>query len=118
MNDISVNNSFSENNCCQKSEDLDKLVEMIKQKLVISSRTEKIKLLTLTPPSRTIEQTIKYFGVIKCMVKKARTLLKNKGLLCEPDQRTRKGISEELRRALKCFIRMMNYSRMCPGKKE
>ena len=41
MNEISVNNSF-----CQKTEDLDKLVEMIKQKLVISSRTEKIKLLT------------------------------------------------------------------------
>ena len=71
-------------NCCQKSEDLDKIVEMIKQKLVISSRTEKIKLLTLTPPSWTIEQT-KYFGVKKCMVKKARELLKNKGLLCEPD---------------------------------
>ena len=41
MNEISVNNSF-----CQKAEDLDKLVEMIKQKLVISSRTEKIKFLT------------------------------------------------------------------------
>lgn len=44
MNHISVNNSFSENNYCQKSEDLDKSVEIIKQKLVISSRTEKIKL--------------------------------------------------------------------------
>ena len=64
---------------------------MIKQKLVISSRTEKIKLLTLTPPSWTIEQT-KYFGVKKCMVKKARELLKNKGLHCEPDERTRKSI--------------------------
>ena len=72
-------------NCCQKSEDLDKIVEMIKQKLVISSRTEKIKLLTLTPPSWTTEQTTKYFGVKKCMVKKARELLKKKGLLCEPD---------------------------------
>ena len=36
MNEISVNNSF-----CQKSQDLDKLVNMIKQKLVISSRTAK-----------------------------------------------------------------------------
>ena len=44
MNHISVNNSLSENNYCQKSEDLDKSVEIIKQKLVISSRTEKIKL--------------------------------------------------------------------------
>ena len=41
---ISANNSFSENNYCQKSEDLDKSVEIIKQQLVISSRTEKIKL--------------------------------------------------------------------------
>ena len=30
------------------------------------------------------------------MIKKARELLKNESLLCEPDQRTRKGISEEI----------------------
>ena len=69
-------------------------------------------------PSWTIEQGTKYFGVKKCMVKKAKELLKNKGLLCEPDQRTRKSISEELRRTLKMFYQNDEYSRMCPGKKE
>ena len=42
VNYISVNNSFSENNCCQKSLDkLDKLVEMIKQKFVIFNPEQK-----------------------------------------------------------------------------
>ena len=106
MNEISVNNSFSENNYYQKYEYFDTLVEMIKQKLAISSRTEKIKLLTLTPTSWTIEQT-KYFGVKKWMTKKARELLQ-----CEPDQSTRKGTSEELRRAVEIFYQNDEYSRM------
>ena len=58
----------------------------------------------MAPLIWTIEQTTKYFSVKKCMIKKARQLLKNKGLICEPDQRTRKGISEELRRAVEMFF--------------
>ena len=72
----------------------------------------------MTPPSWTVEQTTQYFGVKKYMVKKARELLKNKGLLCEADQKTRKGISEELRRAAEMLYQNDEYSRMCPGKKE
>ena len=45
------------------------------------------------------------------MVKKAKELLKNKGLLCEPDQRTRKSISEELRRTVKMFYQNDEHSR-------
>ena len=41
MNEIPVNNSFSENNCCQKSEDLGKLVEMIKKNLWFHSKQKK-----------------------------------------------------------------------------
>ena len=44
--------------------------------------------------------------------------MKNKGLLCEPDQKTRKGISEELRRTVEMFYQNDEYSRMCPEKKE
>ena len=51
------------------------------------------------------------------MVKKARELLKHKGLLCEPEQRTRKNISEELRRAVEMFYQNDEYSRMTPWKK-
>ena len=103
MNEISVNNSFSENNYYQKYEYFDTLVEMIKQKLAISSRTEKIKLLI----------TNKIFWCQKVDDKKSkRVITKYKGLLCEPDQSTRKGISEELRRAVEIFYQNDEYSRM------
>ena len=118
MNEISVNNSFSENNYYQKYEYFNTLVEMIKQKLAISSRTEKIKLLTLTPTSWTIKQT-KYFGVKKWMTKKARELLQNIKVyfvnLTKAQEKAFLKNSEEL---LKFFIRMMNILECEPGKKE
>ena len=52
------------------------------------------------------------------MVKKAGELLKNEGLFCEPDQRKRKGIYEELGRTIEIFYKNDEYYRMCPGKKE
>ena len=94
-------NSFNETNCCQKSENFDKLMKLIKQKLLISSRTEKVltltllKLLTLTPPSWTIEETTKYFGVTKCMFKKVRELVKMKVSFVNLTKR--EGTSEEFR---------------------
>ena len=83
---------------------------------MISSRTEKMEL--LAPPSWTIEQKTKHVGLKKCMVKKARELLKNKGLFCEPDQRKRKDMSEELKRTVEMFYQHDKCSRMCSGKKE
>ena len=71
----------------------------------------------MIPPSWAIEET-KYFGVKKCMIKKARELLKNKGLLCEPDQMKRKCISGELRRTVEIFYQNGEYSRMWHGKKK
>ena len=44
--------------------------------------------------------------------KSKRVIAKYKGLLCEPDQSTRKGISEELRRAVEIFYPNDEYSRM------
>ena len=46
------------------------------------------------------------------MIKKARESLKNKGLLCESDQRTRKGKSEELRGAIKMFFQNDEYNKI------
>ena len=59
-----------------KCNDLYKLVGLVKEKLLVSSRNEKVKLLTLTPEIWTIEKTMKEFEVSKYLVKKARSLKK------------------------------------------
>ena len=50
---------------------------LIKGKLLVLSQNEKVKLLTLTPDSLTIEKTMKEFDVSKYLVKEAKSLKKN-----------------------------------------
>ena len=78
-----------------KCNDLYKLVGLIKEKPLVSSWNEKVKLLTLTPESWTIEKTMKEFEVSKYLVKKARSLKKELGILAEPKAKTGKVLSQE-----------------------
>ena len=50
---------------CLKWNDLDKLVVLMREILLVSSQNEKVKLLTLTPESWTIEKTMKEFEFSK-----------------------------------------------------
>ena len=50
---------------------------LIKGKLLVLSQNEKVKLLTLTPDSLTIEKTMKEFDVSKFLLKKPNLLKKN-----------------------------------------
>ena len=45
----------------QKANDLDKLVELMKEKLKVSNKREKIQILTLTPESWSLRKTAKEF---------------------------------------------------------
>ena len=59
--------------CCEDSSGLLSLIELLKQKLDISTdHRQKVKLLTLVPNSWTIEKTISYFLVSKRCVLSAR----------------------------------------------
>ena len=73
-----------------KCNDLYRLVGLIKEKLLVLSWNEKVKPLTLTPENWTIEKTIKEFEVSKYLVKKARSLEKELGILAEPKAKTGK----------------------------
>ena len=81
---------------CSKCNDLDKLVVLIKEKLLVFSLNEKVKLLTLTPESWTIEKTMKEFEVSKYLVKKARSLKKELGILAETKAKTGKVLPQEM----------------------
>ena len=70
-----------------KSHKFDRLMEPVKEKISISSRQEKIKFLTLVPPSWTIKDSSSYFGLPESMIKKARKLKSEKSLLAEPNKK-------------------------------
>ena len=55
----------SEQDMNQKANDLDKLVELMKEKLKVSNKREKIQILTLTPESWSLQKTVKEFKVSK-----------------------------------------------------
>ena len=67
--DVSPTNIFSY--CCKDSEDLNILTAEIKEKLVSSTYSEKVKLLTLTPQSWSIDYTSNYFNVSRYLVRKS-----------------------------------------------
>ena len=90
----------------------------IKEKLKIANNKEKVKLLTITPVSWSIQQTADFFCVSTAMVKKAKNLKKTNGIWSEPKEKTGRSISDELKQALEHFYESDQYSRMCPGKKE
>ena len=53
--------------CCEKSKDFDFLMMQIKEKLKLTLRNEKIKLLIMAPSSWTIAKTQRFFDVSQSM---------------------------------------------------
>ena len=90
--DTTLNKSVNTAECCQKVTHFDRLMESVKEKIGISSRQENIKLVTLVPPSWTIKDSSSYFGVSESMIKKARKLKSEKGLLAEPNKKLGKNM--------------------------
>ena len=84
----------SNDNCCQMASDLDMFAEVIKEKLSMSTKSESLKLLTLSLSSWSILKTSEYFDVPESMVRKARDLLsllvcdvsKRDSMLCNCDE--------------------------------
>ena len=72
--DITLNKSVSNVECCQNATDFDRLMESVKEKISISNRQEKTKLLTLVPNTWAIKESSSFFGVPESMIKKARKL--------------------------------------------
>ena len=80
--------------------------------------TKKIQILTMAPPSWSIEKTAETFGVSKHLVKQARELKKSEGILALPSSKKGKPIAEEIERKALEFYEDDEYSRLCPGKKD
>ncbi len=112
-----LNVDSNELQTCQKCTDLDAIIEGIKEKCSTSNMEAALKLITLAPPSWTIEKTANEFRVSKFMVNKARKLKKAKGILPDISPIKARKLSEERKTKVIDFYNDDEVSRMCPGKK-
>lgn len=103
----------------EKANDLDRLVEMIKEKLETPvTRREKIQLLTLAPISWSRKKVAEEFSVAEYTVRKARELLKEEGIIALPDPRKGKLLHQGTIDLVKNFYQNDEYSRIMPGKND
>ena len=103
---------------CDKCKDFDKLVDLLVEKCKVSSRKEKIKMLTLVPDSWNKKKIQETFGVTRYVVDCARSLKKEKGILSEPERKLGHPISNDTKEMVQKFYELDEYSRVCPGKKD
>lgn len=102
----------------EKAAELDKLHFLLKEKIAASTKREKIKLLTLVPDSWSRKQVAEFFNVTEYLVRAARRLKKEKGILAEPERKAGKSLPDATITLVKAFYEDDEFSRMMPGKKD
>ena len=81
-------------------------------------REERIQFLTLIPEHWSRKRTVSFFSVTEYMVRTARNVTKEKGILGIPDSIHRHGLSDELFARVKSFHEEDQISWMCAGKRD
>ena len=90
----------------------------LKQKFNQTDRhDEKIQILTLKPNSRTIQETINFFGATSYQVREANDLTSISGILSKPTRNKRPGIPQETIELVQSFYANEEYSREMPDSK-
>ena len=118
MMDIDENEPEKDENQSHSDSQLHRLMELLKEKCEVSSRQEKVRLLTLVPETWTIDQTSKKFDVSTRLVKQARRPRKQKGISGEPEPNKGHPLTPETVARVRTFYEDDQYSRMCPCKKD
>ena len=103
---------------CNDCKDFELLVDLMKEKCKVSSRREKIKLLTLVPDSWSATKVMETFGASNYMVRQARKLKREKGILAEPDRKAGRQVTGEMKKKTTEFYESDEFSRTCPGQKD
>ena len=89
----------------------------MKEKLVTTSNTEKLQILTLVPNSWSRKYCSEYFGVSEYLIRSARELKQRKGILPQPSQKKGKAMAQETIDLVHAFYEDDEYSRPFPRKK-
>jgi len=83
-----------------------------------NSFKDKIKCVTAAPKSWSKQQTQKFFGVSKYLIKTARKIKAEKGLFGKPKPKRGHGLSEEEKNAITSIFDSDEFSRLMPGRKD
>ena len=95
-----------------------RLVTSITEKLVLSNRERKFKLLTLVPNDWPVQKTCEFFWVSEYAVRQARNLRAEKGILASPQNYSRDGLSSETKQFITKLYEKDEVSRLLSGKKD
>lgn len=95
------------------------MICQLKEKFCSStSRSEKIQILTILPKSWSIRKIAKEFEAPNFMVRKAKLLVKEKGILSSPNFKPGKSLPENVINIVREFYECDLISRMMPGQKD
>ena len=102
-----------------KSGDDREIIRQLKEKFhTVPERSTKIQILTILPNSWSIERTQAEFGASNFMVRKAKQLVKDKGVLSSPDPQPGHCLAKTTIDHVVAFYESDSSSRMMPGKKD
>lgn len=103
---------------CNKCSDLEKMVQAMKDKCSVSATQQQIQILTMAPPSWTLERVAHEFGVTKYMAKTARDLKAVGGVFAMPRPKCGKRLPQLVTNMIADFFEDDEVSRLCPGQKD
>ena len=95
------------------------IIEQLKEKFhAVSERSVKIQILTILTKSWSIEKIQEEFGATNFMVRKAKQLVKDKGVLSSTDPQPGHCLAKSTVDRVAAFYESDNSSRTMPGKKD
>lgn len=119
LSDITESSSQDIDETSQNSADLKNLVQNIIDKLSENcDRARKLQILTIAPSSWSKGKVMETFNVSEAMVRSARKLLKEKGILALPARRKGKVIPEGTIHKVRLHYEDDEFSRLMSGKKD
>ena len=98
--------------------DESEIIEQLKDKFSTAGRSEKVQILTVLPKSWSIKRIEDEFGTSNFMARKAKQLVKEKGILATPDPKPGPNLSQTAIDLVGSFYESDDISRMMPGKKD
>ena len=103
----------------EKQNDESEILQQLKEKFHSTSQNSmKVQILTILPKSWSIQKIQTEFGVSNFMARKAKQLVKDKGVLSSPDPRPGRHVSQETFDNVVGFYENDEHSRCMPGKKD
>lgn len=90
----------------------------LKANFSIASRKKKIMILTCLPEAWSVRKIMREFDATNYMVRQAKRLLKEKGILENPDQKPGKNLPQEVAQTVRVFYESDEISRVMAGKKD